>query len=483
MHPKVFDYSQQHNLFAAGEKVVIGVSGGADSVAALRVLHELKDILDISLSVAHLNHGFRGAAARRDADFVDGLCANLNVPFYAEEVNVPGILASAGGSPQQEARKQRFCFFDRVATRIGAGTIVLGHHKDDQAETILLHILRGSGPGGMEGMRAKADYQGLNIVRPLLCVGRDDVVTYLQGLGQPYCVDASNFKEDYTRNFVRLRVFPALKEVNPRVTELLCRLGTLMADDNEVLGQQVDNIWPELSRSDEDGIHLKVQAVCSLPKALGRRVIRRAWQTMHEETADLEYVHVEAILNLFSGHVGRTLDLPRETVALRQRNWVSLHQKVAFMPYDYPLIVPGETSLPGNMVIRAELVSEVKSDYQSLDPHTAYVQISTGRMGVRTRLPGDRYQPVGFSGHRKVKDMMSEAQIPRHLRDMWPIVVHDDRIVWVPGARVCEDYKIIDHSQRVVKLNFMRRGNTVEQGATRSTHQRPGDCGEGKGAG
>jgi tRNA(Ile)-lysidine synthase len=319
MRSKVFDFARQHDLFSAGETVVVGVSGGADSVATLRVLHEMAKCLEISLVAAHINHGFRGDAARHDATFVASLCRCLGIPCYVAEIDVPAIIASQGGSPQQVSREQRLAYFRDVAQKVGASTLILGHHQDDQVETILLHLVRGSGSDGLVGMRAKTVYNGLTIVRPLLAVSRKEVLAYLELLGQPYCVDASNFKEDYTRNYMRLRVIPSLREINPSISEVICRLGALAAEDSQELWRQADKVWHQAVRRDTVGIHLAVQMLCEVSPAISRRLIRRAWEELHLDRQNLEFVHVEAIMQLCTAQMGRHVNLPADTVALAAR--------------------------------------------------------------------------------------------------------------------------------------------------------------------
>lgn len=456
----VLDYCRKHDLFTSGEKVLVAVSGGADSIATLCALHKLRDELGISLHVAHLNHGFRGEAAAQDAEFVARLCTELSLPFHLREVDIPGILATRGGSAQSVSRRERLRFFHDIALREDISVVALGHHADDQAETILLHLIRGSSYTGLAGMATSIVLEGLRMVRPLLGISRDRIMDYLEETGRAYRTDASNFKDDYTRNLLRNKVIPLMRDINPAVDLALIRMAQLVRDDEAVLCGLTDKLWQSVAEMTYAGVHIMTDMLRSYPISLQRRLVRRAWQESFGDTTDLEFVHVTNILSLCDKQRGRQVELPQGRVAVRERQSILFTLAHVASSYNYELEIPGELSLPNGLLLTAEdtyAKSNVAEDLSTI------IALENPKLTVRSRLPGDKYMPAGFTGHRKLKDVMLEANVPRLQRGSWPVVVDGENIVWTPGARVAQTYAPTPTSTRLVKLSLRKGGMTHAQ--------------------
>ncbi|HSL93797.1 MAG TPA: tRNA lysidine(34) synthetase TilS, partial [Bacillota bacterium] len=324
MQERVLSFCLQHRLFSPGEKVMVAVSGGADSVALLSILCELRERLNITLLVVHVNHGFRGAESDADADFVVSLCQHWSLPCLVRTLDIPTLLAEQGGSAQEVSRRERLMFYREVAGREGITTVALGHHQDDQAETVLLHLLRGSGAGGLSGMSPVTSVCGLRLARPLLKEQRAGLEAYLQGASLSYRTDSSNARDYYARNLLRNQAMPLLKSISPRAVDAITRTAELLADDDACLNQLTELLWASGATSDGYSVTLRTEVFAAAHIALQRRMVRRAWVTLCGDSADLDAVHVEYVTGLLAKQRGRMIELPRDVLALRERDSIIL---------------------------------------------------------------------------------------------------------------------------------------------------------------
>ena len=454
-------------MVAPGDTVVVGVSGGADSVALLHLLYRLQDRCQIVLQVAHLNHMFRGAEAGADAALVERLALELDLPLTMESIDVPAYCSRLGLSPQAGARSVRYDFFSRVATVIGAARVALGHHADDQAETILLNFLRGTGIGGLGGMRPVRDKF---YIRPLLGVRRREIEAYCHRQGLEYCLDTSNFKPTYTRNRVRLHLLPILeKQYNPSVVEALIRLSQICRDEDALLEEQARRIYAGL-RIEKAGpvVVLERELFLSLAPAIQRRVLRQAWQQVAGKHQDLTYQHVEDMLELIgTGVTGAEVVLPCLIKARTGYGTIEFYRSGAgyqVPAYSYPLQVPGETRIPelGLSIVATLLPTQEIGDPAALPSEVAALDYDRlpGTLTVRRRVPGDVFRPLGLGGTMKLKKFLNNQKIPARRRDGIPLVVSGQNLVWVAGVRLAEDYKLSSDTRRclVLELKGFDRG-------------------------
>ena len=454
----VRNYCREHDLLPRGSKVLIGISGGPDSVALLLALHSIASSFGVSLYAAHLNHGFRGKEAAGDASFVQDLCLRLGVVCEVGFTDVPSLIKSIGGSPQAVAREARFKFLHEVSRRYACDLLALGHHLDDQAETVLLNIVRGSGVEGLSAMPPKSTgLHGLRIIRPLLNQKRSTIENFLVTLSENYRIDSSNLKDDYSRNFVRHKVMPQLYTLNPRVAESISRLAQAAACDDDYFATKVTEAWPTTVAGSSEGIHMSVEALSRLDISISSRLIRRVWQ--QDSSLELSYQHVMAILGLCGKQAGKRIALPGENLALRSSSSIILMKECNIEPYELDLTIPGAATISGIGILKAEQLHHLSPDsLREGGLFTAYLNADVERFEVRTRLPGDRYWPLGAPGSKRLKEVMSEAQIPAPLRDRWPVFCNGADIVWVPGVRISELYRV-KKPDSVIKLCFIRGGS------------------------
>lgn len=454
-------YVHNHHLVTAQDRVLVGVSGGADSVALLRILAALSSSIGFTVMAAHLNHGFRGEEAALDARFVGWLCEGLNIPVVIDYVDIPAIVRAKGGSPQQVARLERFSFFARVSSEHKLNKVALGHHRGDLAETMLLKLVRGAGLSGLTAMAPmEKGINDLTIVRPLLSVSREDIERYLSELSQAYREDSSNKKTEYKRNFVRHRVLPLLRELNPDAETALARASESVAIDAHFIDEQFSAVWPDSHVSLPLGTGLLINALTRLHRALAVRMVFRAYEVVRGSRLNLEAIHVDDCLLLLARQVGRRVDLPGGITALRTREHLLFYRgyNQPPRPFELELMVPGSLVMPDGSSLSIESVESAPAVWPPSSAAFAYVTCSKKKLKVRNRRPGDTYVPLGTSITKKLKEAMSEAMVPRPWRDVLPVVEADGAIMWVPGLRVSELFRA-DDAANLFKLTY-RHGGT-----------------------
>ncbi|MEW5954078.1 MAG: tRNA lysidine(34) synthetase TilS [Bacillota bacterium] len=465
---QVFAFLQRYRMVAPGDTVVVAVSGGADSVALLHLLNRLRESCGISLHVAHLNHMFRGAEAGSDADLVVRMASKLGLPVFTEMIDVPEYCLRRGLSPQAGAREVRYEFFSRVATSIGAARVALGHHADDQAETVLLNFIRGSGPGGLGGIRPVRDNF---YIRPLLSVRRRAIEDYCHDHRLEYRQDTSNLKFDYTRNRVRLQLLPLLETgYNPAMIDSLVKLGNICREEDSFLEDQARRIYAGLRLPPgEVPVALDREGFLTQPGAMQRRLLRLAWQQIAGTRQDLSYQHVEDMMEIFgAGATGAKVELPGCVKARINYGGIEFYHAgsdTAAPEYSHPLKTPGKTIIPelGLVLEAVVLPAEKIPDPQSLPPEEALLDYDRlpGPLFVRRRAQGDKLRPLGLGGTMKLKKFLINQKIPARQRDLVPLVVSGKEVIWVAGLRLSEDYKVSPATRRCLLLKM--RGLAAEE--------------------
>jgi len=452
----------RHRMVEPGFKVLVGVSGGPDSMALLHVLHLLKDELGISLHVAHLNHMFRGSESEADALFVADAAKRYNLPATVETVDVPAYRARHRLSGQVAARQVRYRFFLETAKSVGASRVALAHQADDQAETILINFLRGSGITGLKGI---APVRGGFYIRPMLTVRRYEIESYCNAANLPFRRDSSNLKAVYARNKIRMSLLPLLeREYNPSLVSVLLRLGEICREEDKYLEEQSEAAYRNSLREASTGrVVLSLEELKPMPTAIKRRVLRRAWQVSTGEPADLSFGHVEAVLGLIGeSAAGSKIILPGNVTAVKSYNTIELlrEQDGEGVPdYVYPLEIPGVTRIPElGCCISAMLSSRERDvDLASLPPTEAMLDFDKlpAWIFVRKRRDGDVFHPYGLASEMKLKDFFIKQKVPRRLRDRIPLVCTTEEIVWVGGVRTGDRWKVNGNTKRVLHLKLV----------------------------
>lgn len=483
----------REQLIQEGDLVLIAVSGGADSLSLLYILNELRleGFKNFNLHVAHLDHGLRGEQAAKDAQFVRLQAKKLSLPCTVGKAFTYTFAERRGLSLEDAARRLRYKFLEQVAHRIGASTIATGHTLDDQAETVLLNLLRGTGPEGLAGIRFKRRAQAgeYTLIRPLLEIKKEELEGYCRKKNLSPRFDRTNEDTRFLRNKIRLELIPALeKEYNPNFRESLARLSFLLSLDSEFLSAAASRLLEEtLIKKDPCALQLDIRALLKEHEALQGRILRRALAKLagKGETLpwEVSFKHIRALLNLCkSGLPYGSLQLPLGLKAVKSANLLTISsqpphgelQKEAFTPFFLP--VPGKKALPytagSGSFLQAELIppselrwppqgdKEAYLDYERVLELSGENKAPEGsqaplRLYVRTRRKGDLFYPLGAPGRKKLKKYFIDQKIPLQERERIPLVLAGGEIVWVVGKQISHLCRITEKTKRALVLKIL----------------------------
>lgn len=457
---RVLGFIQEHKLISSGD-LVVAVSGGADSVCLLHILSQLQAELKIELHIAHLNHQLRDADSDGDADYVRELAERLGIPATIEKRDVKGYQKRERLSLEEAAREVRYNFLAEVAASIGAGRVAVGHTRDDHIETILMHLVRGSGTRGLRGLQPATPWASgsLTIVRPLLELSHQETEEYCRQHGLKPRLDASNLSLSPLRNRVRQQLLPLLESYNPAVAEALLRTGRIADDDITFFDEEVARLWDKLIRQEGKSLILDKAGFEPLPTALKRYLLRAAVEKLLGSAKDVEMRHIEEMLSLTTRPAGKRLNLPGGlTFAVEYDRYLLTPDLSTLSPLpelegEFQLSIPGETLIPG---WRVEATIVERGEMSDADNFTAYLNesLSGERLTVRARKKGDRFQPLGLPQPKKLGEFMIDAKIPQASRERTPLVCSGKQILWVVGWRLGERVKVDPKAKRVLRLRF-----------------------------
>ena len=447
---RVAEYIRAHSLVRAGERVAVAVSGGADSVALLRILLELRNELGIVISAAHFHHGIRGVDADGDEAFVSDLASRYDLEFHVERGEAPTHAKQSSISLETAARELRHDFFKRILQQGKAHCVATAHTLDDQAETVLMKVLRGAGTRGLSGIFPDHRSAAGRIVRPLLDVLREELRTYLRAAKQAWREDTSNADVNFARNRIRARVLPMLRdEVNPSVDHVLAHLAEIARGEEQYWNDQIARMLQLVivpgepargggrRQTSAQGIAIDIQKLCLQPLAVQRRLLRAAAEKVGRS---MDFEQVEAVLRLISeraqrGAQKKTIELGegwRIRLLFRELRFEFEAAKESSAGYVLQLHVPGEVKLDAlGTKIRARICKDNGSGKNaSYNPHS--VQVSTAsELVVRNWKAGDRFRPARHNSEKRVKELLYPLHLSEEEKRLWPVVVAGDRIVWV----------------------------------------------------
>ncbi len=459
--PRVSRFARRHALWRPATRVIAAVSGGSDSVALLLILRELDRRGDLVLAgAAHLNHQIRGPESDGDESFCRALALRLDVPFDAGRVDVPAVARADGVSLEVAARRARRDFLARVREMRGADAVATGHTQDDQAETVLLRLLRGSGVRGLAGIAPRAG----GFIRPLLDCTRDVLRAELDARGQPWREDASNSDLANARNRVRHVLLPTLEQqFNPAARDALARLAALARDDEDALDSLAATVARESVQVDDAGVsRLDVARLRAEHPAIVRRVVQRALTRLAGPDS-YGAGAVAAVLDVLGGHrravqlVGVRVEHSGDSVVLVPRG-AAPRTSPAFR---LELRIPGTVTVAeGEWVLEADGPMAPDAAAPAVAPDA--VCVDAAKLGksivVRSRRPGDRLRPIGMAGRKKLQDVFVDRKVRRADRDRVPVVTdRQGQIVWVAGHVLAEDFKVTDGTKAVIILRLRRR--------------------------
>jgi tRNA(Ile)-lysidine synthase len=469
LQERVASLIKGHDLMQPGMKVLVGVSGGADSVALLHIIKELAPRLQVNVLAVHLDHLLRDEAGE-DAAFVQVLARGWDIPVFVGYARVDVLARRWKIGVEEAGRRCRYALFHQLCLQTGASRIAVAHQADDQAETILLNLLRGSGPAGLAGMQPRSGV----LIRPLLELTRDETEGYCRSLGINWRDDPSNRSADFLRNRVRHQLLPYLeKEYNPRIKENLQRLGKILGAEESYWDHFIWKYFYRVCRERVPGqVKLELAAWQNAPRVLQRRLLRTAIKAASGEARDIGYNHIEDCLAFLDRNSGRgEVQLPHGVRVLLRRDTLI----VAGSPTPAPVIakpvcrklqIPGETILPElGISLQADLRERlpgvpVKADLPAhrFQACFDYDKIETP-LYVRRRCPGDRLRPFGLEGSKKLKKLLGDLKVPAEDRDEVALVASQRDIYWVAGYRRSVLAPITEETREILTLTARKKLN------------------------
>ncbi|MBQ8970584.1 MAG: tRNA lysidine(34) synthetase TilS [Lachnospiraceae bacterium] len=479
---RVLKYCGENQLISKGDRIIAGVSGGADSVCLFYVLKELRQRLGFELFAVHVEHGIRGESSKRDEDFVRELCLREEIPLLVYNEDVPTYALANSLSTEEAARILRYADFEKARKELSADRIAVAHHLNDQAETLLFNLLRGSGLNGLSGMKPKRE----RIIRPLLFLKREEIEAFLRENGYDFATDETNADITYARNRIRNELIPAAEKISGEAVSHICRAGELISEAEAYIEKQAEELYTKcvIKRSSAASRAEKFYEV-DIPRLLGSEhilrgyVIRRILTELYQGSKDLSSIHVETVLGLCEKQSGRRIELPKGVTALRVNDRLKIGHIIigsfSFLEEEIqetPLVINGRTDVKEAAYNRGDIAVSFYCEVQDYEAGMGFPQKSYTKwfdydkinsdLCVRTRRSGDRISLNGGAGgeiSQSLKKFFTNTKVPVDERDRVLLVAAGSDIVWAVGHRIGERYKIDAETKRVLKIEVINNNN------------------------
>ncbi len=458
---KVDKTISRHGMIIHGSRILVAVSGGPDSAVLLDVLVRLKERFSLELVVAHFDHGLRPADDDRETRFVAGVADTAGLPFVTEKAAFTPD--RKGSSPEEAARDQRYAFLDRAKRAHSAQSIALGHTLDDQAETVLMRLLRGSGSLGLSGI---PPIREPGIIRPLIDVTRGEIESYIARRELAYVTDPSNLEKRHLRNRIRLELVPQLKTYQPRIVRILGQTADILREETNWMENEANKWIAAHVKTDQTNVlGLPLRELAQQAHALQSRIIRQVIERVQGNLRRIQLSHIEAVKRLLKGQPQATCDLPNGIVVRRSYDTLYFSKRREGLKTDqkengYSAILNGEgvfklEPFPCTVTVMEWDKEEIPTLLNS-SPWVAH--LDSDRISfpliLRNSRPGDRFIPLGMTGHKKLKDFFVDRKIPSHVRKSLPLLCLGSKLVWVCGLRLDDRYKVRPETKKVVRISF-----------------------------
>jgi tRNA(Ile)-lysidine synthase len=467
---KVYHTIEAHRMIREKDRILLAVSGGVDSMVLMDILYRCGRERGIPIAVAHLNHGLRGETALRDARFVHRMASRLGIPFFYAKADVKGYRNHSGLSIEEAGRRLRYRFLSRIAEHHHYTRIATGHHLNDNAEVILMRLLRGSGRQGLSGIPAIRN--GL-IIRPLLDLSREEICTYELEAGFTHVEDETNSDESFLRNRIRHSLMPLLREhYNPDLPKTLVRSALVCQDEDRLLNAMAEKaLEGAIGCNTRTSITLSIDRIKNHSPAIQRRLIRAAVHKVKGDIRGVGFDAVDRILNLMKfERFPNTLHLPGRLWA--RREWGEIILSLSELPlrvqfprhptekisYEYTVGGIGTVNVPEvNAIFRFEIItSRPLVEAKKLPQDCAFLDMDRLEfpMTIRKLRSTDRFVPLGMEGHQSVRKFLADRKVCIKKRECWPVVLSGDRIVWVAGHRIDNAFRITEMTQNVLSIDL-----------------------------
>ena len=456
---KVLSTINKYNLIEPGDKIVVGISGGPDSVCLLHILTRLKEKLDIDIYAAHLNHQIRGIEAQKDALYVSEICDKMGITCFLKSIDVPNYCKENSLSIEEGARKLRYEMFDEIKQKTKSNKIAIGHNLNDQAETVLMRIMRGTGLQGLRGI----EYSRENgVIRPLLDIERKDIEKYCEVHKLNPRIDESNLQNIYTRNKIRLELIPYMMDnFNTNLIESIVRMSNNLKSDSDYIELQSEAKFKDLCKTTSDTVNINISDFSKLHNAIKVRVLRKGIKYLLGDTNFIDQKHIEDIMELESeSKINKMLTIPRGVFVYRKKDCITLttteivNEEIEFL---YSIPTNGFVKIKElKTIVETQTMTKDRYKNMKVDKMSRGFDLNKikGGIVVRSRQQGDKIKLVG--GTKKVKDLFIDLKIPREERCKVPIISDEQGILQVGEFKSSENYKIDENTKEVLKVSFKK---------------------------
>jgi tRNA(Ile)-lysidine synthase len=454
---KILDYIREFNLIKSGERIIVALSGGPDSIFLLHALVILKNILNIEIYALHVHHGARGELADSDAEFCRETCESLGIEYLEIRKDVPSYAKEHGMSFEEAGRVIRLDAFREASCHFNADKTATGHNANDQAETVLMRIITGTGPTGLSGIRPVLDNF---VIRPLLTVTRNEIQDFLNRNNISYRIDHTNKDTSFLRNRIRHLLIPFIKKnFNENIEDTLIRTASIFKSENDFMNETIEPYLRQYVTEDEKGVHICADELSELSPYVLSMIMLESVKMIHGSLKGIGFNHAENLRKLVHGKTGDSFQLPGGLVAEKTYDKILIRKTGSEELISLPEIkvhLPGEHVLPEwNLVVYGEITRQKPVEYTL--PFTAYLdadKTGEGEFTIRSRKSGDRFHPLGSTGAKKLKDFFIDEKIPLRERDQILLLEKDGVIVWIAGIRPSELYKIDENTERVLMVKI-----------------------------
>ena len=464
MYDKVLEAIKQHKLIDEKDVIVIGLSGGPDSVCLLHILTTIRCSMGIEIIAVHVNHMLRGEESDEDETYVKELCDRLEVPLKVFKIDISKISKERGLSLEEAGREERYKLFDLIANSVAANKIAVAHNKNDQAETVLMNIIRGTGLDGLRGM----DFSREKIIRPLLGIEREEIEKYCIKHGLNPRTDSSNLECVYTRNRIRLNLIPYIQKLfNIDIVHNINKMSGLLKDDSDYIEHCMNGLLSKSLAGSENGevlLNLKFLNNCHI--AAKKRIIRKFIKQVKGNIRGIENIHIENVIDMIeNGRVSTELHLPGGIRVSRSYNTLKIYtysKEPCLVDFSIRINIPGKTIITElGKYIEASVIDDfsleelgsANNNNSSTTQFFDYELVCKG-INLRRRRVGDIFKPFRSSGTKKLKEYFIDSKIPKEDRDRIPLVTLESEVIWIIGYKISDKFKLTENTKRVLKLEF-----------------------------
>ncbi|MEG0775575.1 tRNA lysidine(34) synthetase TilS [Clostridium sp.] len=458
MIEKVISTIKENRMISNGDKIIVALSGGPDSMSLLNVLYELRERFNLTLYAAHVNHMLRGEDSDNDEKACKTFCEKHNIKLFSKNINIDAISKERNISHEMAGREVRYEFFIELFENLKANKIALAHNSNDQAETVLMRLMRGSGIEGLVGIKPVRDSI---FIRPLINTSRKEIEEYCSRNSLPVRIDKTNFESIYARNKVRLELIPYIEEnFNTDIIATLNRMSSLIRMDSDYLEEKSSKFFEKYCDSKMEKVIIYKDAF-NLHYSILSRVLRKALFKIKGNLYNLESIHIENIINIQKGETGKTTVVPGGVVVSNVYKDIHLHKAISglkenknfckILSVGESIVTETNNKFKLNVIDKERfLKSESKDNIKYFDYDKIKQPIS-----IRFRQEGDRFTSLGMKGSKKLKDLFMDLKIPREQRDEIPLICFGDEIGWIVGYRISDKFKVENHTKNILEIRCL----------------------------